>query len=147
MTTIPGNETPCFSLACNELIQCRIVDIYDGDTVTAVIPVFQSHYKFRVRLQGINACEMRDADSAKKEMANKAKKRVFELLTGQTWDEKLLPRKKLQQYFDEHPCIAHINCGDFEKYGRLLGTIYPKGSSLSINDVLLSEGLAVAYEC
>ena len=49
------NTTKTFSLKNTECY-ARVVQIYDGDTITAVIPLFDNFYKFSIRLNGIDTC-------------------------------------------------------------------------------------------
>ena len=47
-----------FSL-CGEKHLCKIVDVYDGDSVKAVFYTSNTLHKWSVRLKGINTPEMR----------------------------------------------------------------------------------------
>lgn len=145
---IPGIDTKPFSLAnvIKRRTQCRVVDIYDGDTVTIVCSLHGEYVRMRVRLSGINACEMRGTCEEEKKLAVKAKARVFELLTKCVWTDVLNNKKEMQSFLGGKPCVADVEFGDFDKYGRPLVTLYPLGSSLSVQKCLLEDGLATAYD-
>ncbi len=48
---------------------------------------------------------------------------------------------------DTNTKLVHVECLEFDKYGRLLVNIYEKDSpiSLSYNDILVNEGFAKKY--
>lgn len=139
---IPGISTPFFSLE-NIDTTCRIVDIYDGDTITIVINMFSSYHKMNVRLAGIDTCELKGKN---KELGLKAKARLFELLTKNTWCPTLQNKKNMRSFLDANPCVAKIVCGKFDKYGRLLGKIYVDENNQSVQDILVEEKLAYTYD-
>ena len=51
-------STPYFSLQ-DVNTYGRLVDIYDGDTVKVILPVMDRYFKFDVRLNGIDTCEIK----------------------------------------------------------------------------------------
>ena len=43
--------------------------------------------------------------------------------------------------------VIEVHCGDFDKYGRVLGTIYVNESDeQSINDLMIANGHGYAYD-
>ena len=58
MENFNDSNTPQFTF---DGINCisRIIDITDGDTVKAIIPFKDSHYKIIIRLNNIDTCETR----------------------------------------------------------------------------------------
>lgn len=108
---------------------CKIVNIYDGDTVTVVggDPNINSVYKYSVRLLGIDAPEKRTTNEDEKKYAMRAK----------TWiEEKLTETKDNIVYID-------INKSS-DKYGRLLAKLYI--NNICINDELLKLKYVVPYD-
>ena len=103
-----------------------VIKVYDGDTITVAtkIPIKDSPlYRFSVRLNGIDCPEKRTKDDNEKEAALLAQQRVADLI--------LHKRVTLQDV-------------QLEKYGRILARVYI--DETCINDVLVSERLAVAYD-
>jgi endonuclease YncB( thermonuclease family) len=119
------NDAPEFSY--NGMITfCKVISVYDGDTVTILIKNNGVIYTEKCRLLGIDTPEMRGGDDNSKIKAKLAKEYVV---------KKLLNR------------VVRIKCGKFEKYGRLLVTFYPNGLKReSLNDELIRVGHAYAYD-
>ena len=40
-------------------LRCKCIDVYDGDTITIIIPLNNTGYKQRCRLSGIDAPEIK----------------------------------------------------------------------------------------
>jgi len=115
------NNTQIFSLdGFNTIAKC--VDVYDGDTITVAICLFGKCFLFKVRLAGINTPEIRNKNLEEKKMGLDARDYV---------------KSKILQK------IINIKCGEFDKYGRLLGVVYIDG--MSLNDDLIEKGYAVPY--
>lgn len=104
----------------------KIKRIIDGDTIDIDIDLgFNLTISHRVRLKGINAAETRTKDL--KEKAEGIKARL--------WLEKELARE------GEWVIETHKE----DKYGRILGTLYLEGDSVTLNEKILSEGIAKPY--
>lgn len=104
----------------------KVVHIYDGDTVHLVLHQQETEklIKIKARLYGIDTPEMRIPEQ--KEKAIKAKEKLIELLQKTNY-------------------IIHVKCGEFDKYGRVLVTLYSSVFNKSLNDILIEEGYAYAY--
>ena len=153
-------DTKEFSLNGLYLL-CRVVDIYDGDSCTCVLPLFDSYYKFTIRLADIDACEMNSKSDTNKELANKARICLFELVTVTNSKSKLkidpnISRKDMRALLNENVFLIRILCGKFDKYGRLLAHLF-KSDELKIptiidiekksfNHKLIIKKLAYKYE-
>jgi endonuclease YncB( thermonuclease family) len=148
------DNTKLFSL--NELyLECRVVDIYDGDTCTCVLPLFDNYYKFTIRLADIDTCEMK-SKSDNKDLANKARKYLFELITKNNKIDLHISRKDMRALLNENVYLIRILCGKFDKYGRLLGHLFKSDEldvptivdieNKSFNYKLINEHLAYKYE-
>jgi endonuclease YncB( thermonuclease family) len=96
-------NTPWLSL--NGIIcQCKIVDVYDADTVTIILPFNNGFYRVKCRLMGI--------DSAEKRTKNLDEKKVA--LEATEWLSTMIKDK-----------IIWVKCGKWGKYGgRMIGTLY-----------------------
>jgi micrococcal nuclease len=105
--------------------KATIKDVYDGDTVTAIVDLgFHNQTTIKVRLHGINTPEL---EKTTREAGIKSRDRLRELILGK---EVVIKTFKDKQ----------------EKFGRWLGEIYLPGNlELSVNQILLNEGLAVPF--
>ena len=144
------DETNDFSLK-DQFLSARVVDIYDGDTITCVIPIFTNFYKFHIRLYDIDTCEMKSKEEENKKLAYKARNRMVEMITNKIVFNKD-KRKEIRSLLNQHTYMVKIKCGDFDKYGRLLAWIFPYNSDLNIkvedsfNHLLVKEKLAYFYK-
>jgi endonuclease YncB( thermonuclease family) len=143
-------DSPHISLA-GIRTYCRIVDVYDGDSLSIVLPYNDLNhvYKFQVRLQNIDTCEITSKTLANREKAVKARNRVIELLTNISQPQSLQSRKDVQKLFRDGVYVAWIELSEMDKYNRVLADIYPIGhtstTSRSISSILLEERLAYPY--
>jgi micrococcal nuclease len=97
--------------------------VYDGDTINLDIDLGFGVWlrNQNIRLYGINAPELKGLT---KESAIKSRDRLSSLVSGKKVIIETIKDKK-------------------EKYGRWLGKIFV--DNICVNDVLISEGLAVSY--
>lgn len=107
--------------------KCRCIRVIDGDTVELQVDLgLHTFVRTHARLLGINAPEVHGPSLPEGE---RTKRRLAELI---------------DQAEDDLCCRTYLDKGD--KYGRLLIKIYLHESDpLSINDRLVSEGLAVPF--
>jgi len=107
-------------------VVCKVVYVYDGDSIHIVLPLKESKklVKIKTRLYGIDTPEIRN--QTQKEKALFAKNRLIELLKETNY-------------------IVKVCCGNFDKYGRVLVTLYSSKYEISLNDILINEGHAVRY--
>lgn len=120
---------------------CRLVDVYDGDTITCIIPIFSSYYKFQLRLNGIDTPELKSKNESIKHQAFNAKNRIIELTTGKN------DITNLKEYLENNPVILWIHCYKFDKYGRVLSDIFLNDqNTISLSNILLKEHLALPYD-
>lgn len=140
-----GFNTPEWSLQGQQLYG-RIVDIYDGDTVTVVIPVQCSYYKYQARLEGIDTCEMKSTDVENKKNAIKARNRLMQLCGIECGLDTPLTRKDIRALLDKQVVLVFVTCGAFDKYGRLLVSLSKDKGTQSFSQILLNEKLAYAYQ-
>lgn len=140
-----GFNTPEWTLQGQQLYG-RIVDVYDGDTVTIVLPVHGSYYKYQARLEGIDTCEMKSADSENKKSAIKARNRLMQLCGLDCALDNPLTRKEIRALLDKQVTVVFATCGSFDKYGRLLLSLSKDKGTPSFAHVLLNEKLAYAYQ-
>jgi endonuclease YncB( thermonuclease family) len=139
-----GSHTPEFTLVGVETI-ARVVNVLDGDSIVLVLPVLNTFMKFHVRLVGIDSCELKSKNEKNRELAYKARARLFELIFDTEIDVNIR-KKDMAAMFDIEMKIVWIKCFKFDKYGRLLGVVSKDRDSKSFGDILLEEGLAYKYD-
>lgn len=130
--TTVNNDTPLFSLDGN-FVECKVVDVYDGDTCKVVFPLNQKMYRWNVRLTGYDTPEMRPPRSQENrdEEINAAR----------------LARDFLKSKVMNDDQLVFIKCGEFDKYGRLLGTLFiNQEDEVSVNDLMIQNGHGYAYD-
>lgn len=124
----------------------RVTDVYDGDTLTLAMQVFGKVYKVSGRLIGVDTCERHDEDEAKRARAERARDRLLELIGADA--TKCSSRAKAQEFFKNVPVLVYVECGKFDKYGRVLVSLKRKQEDArTISEVLLEEGHAVKFMC
>lgn len=120
-----------FSLE-NKKFETKIVKVYDGDTCFAVFLLNNQPVKFKIRMEGYDSPEMKPLLSQKnrEEEIEKAKKAKSEL-------ERLVLNK-----------IVSLECGKWDKYGRLLGKIFVKENNkiIHVNDYMIKNGFGYPYD-
>ena len=129
-----GAMTPPSRKSCYNFRVTEIVKVLDGDTIDVLIDLgFDLYKKERVRIAGVDTPEKRTRDLEEKELGihatNWMKDKLTETIKG---DEELTIRTELK--------------GGVGKYGRLLGWLYVGDSTLSLNEQMITEGYAWAYD-
>lgn len=125
------NKTPMFSLE-GKIKLCRVVNIYDGDTCKVVFRMNDEINRWNVRMTGYDTPEMRPPKSqANREIEIAAAKQA---------------KSYLQSLIMNPGQLVYIKCGEFDKYGRLLGEIYiKKDDKKSVNQMMIDQGHGYAY--
>jgi endonuclease YncB( thermonuclease family) len=121
----------------------RLVDIIDGDSVSIVLPVFNSFYKYNIRLSGIDTCEMRSKNEKCRNLAIKARDTLLGLVTGVGEKTHLETRSEIHEILDKDMVIVYVECLDFDKYGRLLANVF--FDKINLSEYLLQHKLAYSY--
>lgn len=128
--SINEKEIPFFSLQ-GQTMNCKVIDIYDGDTCTIVLPLFDTCYKFKLRMYGYDTAEMKP----KKNVENREEKKEL--------------AKKHKQFFSDLVLnkVVRIECLDWDKYGRLMGKLYTSvdDQDICVNDYMVENGMGYAY--
>jgi micrococcal nuclease len=124
----------------------RIVDVYDGDTMTAILEYpSNALHKFQVRLRGIDTPELRSPDPGRKSAAMAARDRVMSLLLDSSSAIPFRRRSDVRCALEAKPVLVQLSVAGLDKYGRLLGDVCLLSTGENIANVLEREGLAVAY--
>ena len=108
--------------------------VLDGDTIDVTIDLgFDLYKKERVRVAGVDTPEKRTRNLEEKALGidatNWLKKELEDVLAG---DDELIVRTELH--------------GGVGKYGRLLGWLYVGDEELSLNEQMITQGYAHAYD-
>ena len=129
-----GAMVPPSRKSCYNFRVTKIVKVLDGDTIDVLIDLgFDLFKKERVRIAGVDTPEKRTRDLEEKALGIDAtvwmKDKLTQTIKG---DEELIIRTELK--------------GGTGKYGRLLGWLYIGDSDLSLNEQMITEGYAWAYD-
>jgi endonuclease YncB( thermonuclease family) len=128
---LSDNNTEMFSLN-GKFKLCKVVDVYDGDTCKVVFKAKGKIYRWNVRMYGYDSPEMRV--SLSKPDRELIKARAIEA------------RDHLINLVQKPNQLVYIRCGEFDKYGRLLGTLYlSKDIEVSVNEMMINAGHGTAY--
>lgn len=142
-----GLSTPALTLE-GIFTPVRVVDVYDGDTLTVVVPFKGDYFKYTCRMMGIDTCEMKSKIKENKETAIRARNRVLQLLGVPIQDLATpLARKKIQGMLNDQIVVAWLHCFHFDKYGRLLADVHcvADKDSKCVSKILIEEKLAYEY--
>jgi hypothetical protein len=143
-----GINTPCLSL--NGIVtKARVVSVYDGDTLTLVLPFKGDFYKVNCRMLGIDTCEMKSKLQQNKNTAVRARNRVLQLLGVPITDmDCILPKTKMQSLLAENVYTCWVHCYETEKFGRTLVDVRTSEdiTSPTIGKILINEKLAYEYK-
>jgi endonuclease YncB( thermonuclease family) len=142
------NNIPLFSLN-GQVLDCKVVNVYDADTCKVVFRLAGEFTKFTLRLNGIDAPEMRPSRSNKNRdqeiaAAIRARNRLVNLVTDcYISNDIIYTKKELQKLIDTSKKIIQIKCYEFDKYGRLLAELFVGDNN--INTQLIQEGCGYSY--
>ena len=126
----PPSRKSCYNFRVTE-----IVKVLDGDTIDVLIDLgFDLFKKERVRIAGVDTPEKRTRDLEEKALGidatNWLKKKLEDTIAGD--GDELTIRTEL--------------VGGTGKYGRLLGWLYINEDAVSLNEQMIDEGYAWAYD-
>ena len=129
-----GLMTPPSRKSCYNFRVTKIKKVVDGDTIDVVIDLgFDLTKTERVRIAGVDTPEKRTRDLEEKALGldatNWLKEKLTETIKG---DDELTIRTELK--------------GGVGKYGRLLGWLYVGEDVVSLNQQMIQEGYAWAYD-
>lgn len=120
------NDAPKFSDCVNgKTVEAKIVSVYDGDTVKAIFPLNGVLYKWNCRLTGVDTPELRTRNIKEKKHGYFVRDELRKKILGQ---------------------VVLLECGDLDKYGRLLVKIICDDGKCRIDDWLINNGYAFYYD-
>ena len=125
----PPSRKSCYNFRVTEINR-----VVDGDTIDVTIDLgFDLYKKERVRVAGVDTPEKRTRDLEEKALGIDATNWIKEKLEGAlNGDDELTIRTELK--------------GGVGKYGRLLGWLYIGDEEISLNEMMITEGYACAYD-
>ena len=118
------NDAPEFSLD-GKIIEAKVISVYDGDSIKCAFPLNNTLYKWNCRLSGVDTPELKTKNKIEKEYGYKVRDLLREKILGK---------------------VVKLNCGNFDKYGRLLVTINCDKDNCSVNDWLINNNYAFKYD-
>ena len=126
----PPSRKSCYNFRC-----LKINRVVDGDTIDVTIDLgFDLYKKERVRIAGVDTPEKRTRNLEEKALGidatNWLKKKLEDTIAGD--GDELTVRTEL--------------VGGTGKYGRLLGWLYVGDDTISLNEQMITEGYAWAYD-
>ena len=126
--------TPPSRKSCYNFRVTEIKRVLDGDTIDVIIDLgFDLAKTERVRIAGVDTPEKRTRNLEEKALGIDATEWLKDKLEGAIdGDDDLVIRTEL--------------VGGVGKYGRLLGWLYIGDSDLSLNEQMITEGYAWAYD-
>ena len=129
-----GAMTPPSRKSCYNFRVIEINRVVDGDTIDVTIDLgFDLYKKERVRVAGVDTPEKRTRNLEEKALGIDATNWLKEKLEGAiSGDDELSVRTEL--------------VGGVGKYGRLLGWLYIGDADVSLNEQMIEEGYAHAYD-
>lgn len=141
-----GGNTPLFSLNGTKCWG-RMTNLYDGDTCKVVIKLFDSYYKFNVRMYGIDTCEIKSKEEENKKKAIMARNRILQMVSKQNITlDRAYTKKEIESILENNVCMVWLECLEFDKYGRLLANIYrTPDSKENFAHILIKEKLGYEY--
>jgi endonuclease YncB( thermonuclease family) len=112
-----------FDLNGNKII-CKVLRVYDTDTITVGFKYSAKFYKKNIRLDGIDAPELHSKVSKESKLCQ----------LGREWIS--------NNYLNK---LIVVEMGAMDKYGRIIGTLYDKDTNDIINDKLIEMKFVRKY--
>ena len=119
-------------------MRCKVVRVYDGDTIWVVINFKETFTKLKCRMLGYDSPEMKP-----KLNTNNRDQIIRKAIVARDYLKSLIENK-----------IVDIQISGFDKYGRVLSTIYivdPDSSKiicrnkLNVNNLMIRNGYGYSY--
>ncbi len=108
----------------------NILRVVDGDTIDADIDLgFSISLEKRIRLAGVDTPESRTTDLKEKALGLESKEWLKHRVEGAKY---IIIKTELPD--------------STEKYGRIIGHLFINGEATSLNEQMITEGYALAYD-
>jgi len=133
-------NTPVFSFK-GKKYNCKLLDVYDGDTVTICFYLEGFNYiRLNIRLLGIDTPELKGET---KELGIETRNYLIKLLTGIEIIGNKTRKEIREDIFKSDNNTLDVIFDDFDKYGRPLAIL--EKNNININQKLVEEGYAKKY--
>ena len=109
-------------------IRARVIDVYDGDTITVIFLIEDSPILFKIRLSGIDTPEIKTG-KGKLKTEKIAGKKCRDYLSNLIGDK-----------------LINLTILDWDKYGGRLIGIIKIDDNTNINNVMINRGYARPYD-
>lgn len=117
-------DTPFFSLD-GYSTSAVVVKVYDGDTIHVVFDYMGKAFKWNCRISHVDTPELRTKNLEEKKKGYEVRDKLTELILNKT---------------------VKLDCGAFDKYGRLLVEITIPETQVRVHEWLIQNGYANPYE-
>jgi micrococcal nuclease len=114
---------PKFSLEGQQVL-AKVTSVYDGDTVKLCFGFSGNMYIWNCRIEGVDTPELRTRNLKEKEYGYKVRDELRKLILGK---------------------VFKVQCGEFDKYGRLLVNIL-LDDELTVSKWLIDNEYAFYYD-
>ncbi len=142
LKSLTYENTPEFSFN-GKTIHAKILDVYDGDTITITLKVDGEYFRINCRMNGLDTPELRSHDEDEKKAAILARNHLIFLLTKMKIGSEV-KRDDIKRLCGEVNTIVKVRCMEFDKYGRLLVEIWL--DSINVNEKMIEDGFAGKYD-
>jgi micrococcal nuclease len=128
LDSVNVDTCPYLGVPMDAVIECKVISVYDGDTITVILPFERNFYKSKIRVLGVDTPEIKTTNPDEKAAA----------IAARDWLR--------DQVLNKH---VWLHCKGPDKYGRLLANLYHTKdiqTTESINDMLIRLGYAQRYD-
>jgi endonuclease YncB( thermonuclease family) len=146
-------DTPEFTLN-NQILNGKVVYVYDGDTVHIVFKIDNKLVKFNCRLLGIDTPEVAPKNISDKELKNqevmaayKSRDYLISRVSNVSITKNKMNKNDVKKLLAQSTKIMCVKCYDFDKYGRLLVELFEDSNLVkSINQDMIDNKHALGYD-
>jgi len=132
LNNITNDDTLQYFSFDGEVHLAKVVDCYDGDTITCIFKHDNKYMKFKIRMDGYDSPEMKPSKTIPEEKRIEIKKNA---MIAKKYIESLILHKNI-----------YVFCKAFDKYGRLLADIkINKDDRQTINEMMINGGYGYEY--
>jgi len=147
------SDTPEFTLN-NQILNGKVVYVYDGDTVHIVFKIDNKLVKFNCRLLGIDTPEIAPKNIVDKELKNqeilaayKSRDYLISRVSNVLITKNKMNKNEVKKLLSKSTKIMCVKCYDFDKYGRLLVELFEDSNLVkSINQDMVDNKHALGYD-
>lgn len=128
----------------------KIVDVYDGDTCKIILANENVLLRFNCRLKFLDTPEMkppRNKPNRDLEIKNaiRCRNKLIQLTTNCEINlEDSMTKPQIKKIIKTNSKVIHVQCHEFDKYGRLLVELY--SGDKTVNNILVEECFAKSYD-